>query len=71
MATNHTHNHTHCAHQFVHCLQCDVVYCKVCSEEWGKNTKYTWTTSPTYTYPNTTYTAGLGEAINCESHCSR
>ena len=46
------HDH-HCAHVLAYCGSCDVAYCKKCSREWGKYTRWYWpNTATTTTYPN-------------------
>lgn len=61
------HNHTHCNHQFIHCIQCDVVYCNKCGEEWKKQF---YTSTGTWTnpcYPNITHTSTTDSTLkhNC------
>ena len=45
------HNHHSCNHNLILCRRCDVVYCRSCSREWGRQV-FTYLTYPG---SNTTY----------------
>jgi hypothetical protein len=61
----HTHGYCGANHDLAFCSICNIVYCKKCGQEWGRNYYYYpyWTYPNYYPYPNyygTTTTYGTG-----------